>query len=605
MRQGKKKIQSYNSYSNKKDNRANSILRIAPIVFIIAILPLVMRYHTYDTRLSQYAWFSSEGTNQDLFLYYKQVLFVIVSSIMMLAVCSYLYNRKGKVKLPFIFIPLGVYALLAFLSTIFSKNPIFGWLGMMDQFESVFVLLGYCVTVVYIFLFIQEEDIDKIFQGLLFGLLVMNIIGLSQRIDKDIITGDFWTSLIFPQNIWENIEGFSMNFRKGTVYLTLFNPNYVGVYVAFLLPIVGIIFFLRGNIRGIKNIILYSLNIIGLLVCLIGSGSEAGMIGITVSLIFFLVLSWRYIFSNKYLAGGVILFIITGLIFIFGYKIDTIKKFFTPSRHEVSLEKIITDNKIEITYKGNTLLIDYMENDLGSLVLEVVDKDREIMNYVFDEGIDAFVIEDERFEAIRIQLAVYDNRLCIKVIIAGKEWIFTKGEDDSFYYYTRFMKLDKIITAESALFTGYEKFASGRGYIWARTIPMLKRYIVLGSGADTYAVAFPQQDYVGLYNYGYSNAVLTKPHNMYLQMGVQTGVLSVIAFIIVYLIYFIDSLRLYFGRKYKRTLEQYGVAIFIGTISYMIVSLSNDSSITVAPIFWTMMGLGICINYKIKSEKMS
>jgi hypothetical protein len=38
------------------------------------------------------------------------------------------------------------------------------------------------------------------------------------------------------------------------------------------------------------------------------------------------------------------------------------------------------------------------------------------------------------------------------------------------------------------------------------------------------------------------------------------------------------------------------VAIFIGTFSYMISAITNDSSITVAPIFWSMIGVGIGVN---------
>ncbi len=50
-------------------------------------------------------------------------------------------------------------------------------------------------------------------------------------------------------------------------------------------------------------------------------------------------------------------------------------------------------------------------------------------------------------------------------------------------------------------------------------------------------------------------------------------------------------------------LESCGVAIFIGTISYMVTGIANDSSITVAPMFWVFMGLGIFINYKIKTDR--
>ena len=109
-------------------------------------------------------------------------------------------------------------------------------------------------------------------------------------------------------------------------------------------------------------------------------------------------------------------------------------------------------------------------------------------------------------------------------------------------------------------------------------------------------MVFPQQDYVGLYNYGYGDQLLTKPHNMYLQMGVQTGVLSLIAFLVFYAMYFISSLKLYIKGKFKSYYAQVGVAVLVASLSYIILGIANDSSLTVAPVFWSLIGLGIVVN---------
>jgi O-antigen ligase len=129
----------------------------------------------------------------------------------------------------------------------------------------------------------------------------------------------------------------------------------------------------------------------------------------------------------------------------------------------------------------------------------------------------------------------------------------------------------------------------------------LKKHLILGSGADTFAIAFPQQDYVGIYNAGFDSQFVSKPHNMYLQMGVQTGVLSLIAFLVFYGMYFISSIRLYIKGHFNSYFAQIGVGVFVGTFGYMITGIANDSTIAVAPMFWTLMGLGIAINYKVKS----
>jgi O-antigen ligase len=121
----------------------------------------------------------------------------------------------------------------------------------------------------------------------------------------------------------------------------------------------------------------------------------------------------------------------------------------------------------------------------------------------------------------------------------------------------------------------------------------------LGSGADTFIFEFPQQDYVNLYNYGYVDQLVTKPHSLYLQIGVQTGVLSLLALIVFYFMYFISSFKLYIKGQFMTYYSKVGLSIFIGTFSYLICEIANDSSITVAPVFWVLIGLGIAINHKV------
>ena len=137
----------------------------------------------------------------------------------------------------------------------------------------------------------------------------------------------------------------------------------------------------------------------------------------------------------------------------------------------------------------------------------------------------------------------------------------------------------------------------------SRTIPLLKKYVLLGSGADTFSIAFPQHDYVSAKNHGYGEQLISKPHCWYLQVGVQTGVVSLIALLVFYGMYFVQSIRLYSKKVFDSYLSQAGVAVFVGTIGYMIAGLTNDSSITVAPVFWGVIGLGVAINYILKQEE--
>lgn len=143
--------------------------------------------------------------------------------------------------------------------------------------------------------------------------------------------------------------------------------------------------------------------------------------------------------------------------------------------------------------------------------------------------------------------------------------------------------------------------ANGRGYIWNKTIAILKNYIILGSGADTFTIVYPNNDIVDKYNNGYDNMFITKPHNLYLQIAVQTGVISLICFLIFYLWYFISSMHIYFTHKLDNLLAITGFSIMLGTMGYMISGLANDSTITISPLYWGLIGIGI--NHRIKNRQ--
>ena len=78
----------------------------------------------------------------------------------------------------------------------------------------------------------------------------------------------------------------------------------------------------------------------------------------------------------------------------------------------------------------------------------------------------------------------------------------------------------------------------------AKTWNLLKAHPLLGTGPDTFLIAFPNDDLVGLYNSGHSGEMISKPHCLYLQIAAQTGIPSLIAFLTFVLWYVVSSIRL-------------------------------------------------------------
>jgi hypothetical protein len=258
------------------------------------------------------------------------------------------------------------------------------------------------------------------------------------------------------------------------------------------------------------------------------------------------------------------------------------------------------DDNVELLYNGNKMHVKYIDNEDQTVSFLFVDENNQQISATYEEASSSFAITDERFVGISLGID-YSIEGSFYIQAENQKWLFTNQyEDGTYYHINRMGKLDKMVTAPSAVFTKYEGFATNRGYIWSRTIPLLKDYVFLGSGPDTFTTVYPQQDYINFERYGYGNGIITKPHNLYLQIATQTGILSLIAFLVFYGMYFVTSLRLYIKGRFSTYYAQVGLAIFIGTIAYMVTGLTNDSSITTAPIFWVLIGTGIAVNYKVK-----
>ena len=600
----KQKSYSYRKSKGTTDSKNTSYWLLAPIIFVMSVLPFITKLKQANNHFSGFPWYSYSEINSDFFLYYKQFFFLIAVAYMAAIVIYKATTDKRSLVYSPILIPLGAYAALAILSSVFSKYRSYSFRGTHDHFESLFVLIGYCLLVYYIMLYVQtERDLELIINCFVISVIIMSLLGLTQYIGKDFFATDFGKKTILPNSYWNQLDNIKFNFEKNRVYLTLHNPNYVGSYVALAAPLLLTLSLLIR--KKIWKLPIYLLALVGILISLLGSRSKTSIISLIAAGVLILILLSRYLIKYFYLSIPLFLFVL-GTIFTYNHANDNaLVKQLQPAlnftKSEPSLQDIQTlDDKLLVTYKGNQLqIIRYLEGNQSLFV--AIDEDNNQLPLEHNQEKDSYLIDDERFTGFELGHAYLDELPSFYVKIDGHDWYFTNSSEDGTYYYiTRYGKLDKIIKAPSALFTGYERYASGRGYIWSRTIPLLKKHLILGSSADTYTLAFPQQDYVNLYNYGYGDQILTKPHNLYLQTCVQTGVLSLIAYLVLYGMYFISSFKIYIKGRFKSYYAQVGVAILVSTFSYMVVSIANDSIIAVAPIFWAFIGLGIVINKKAK-----
>ena len=577
-----------------------------PVVLWIVIIPLIVKLKFYENPLIDYSWYSTESTLSDFFLYYKSVFVTIVGVMMVALLCWQICRVRKKDTLitpdTRIFIPIIVYLILVVLSSLFSKYGFFCTHGMPDQFETVWNLLAYVVAMFYFYYMIVYQHLEKPILYMTFvGVALISAICVLQYFKIDIYR------LIYAG------EGYSFTFEEGTVYGSFYNTNYVGFYTLLFIPlfILLLIYYKNWKVK-----ILSAVLTVCLFIAMIGAKSLTAVIAFGCIGVFAVV----FILLKNATKKRFLWFPIVGILiacvfacFVAASHIGTYLK--NVDTETTNLENIYTrDDCVEIDYKGEKLFVS-MQLVESSMSFDLQDQYQNDVAWEMrhaEEGYAYYAITDSRFEGIAVAPALLSqnpNVYGFTVNIDQKEWCFSNQvmEDGTYYYYTNIGTLAKLtedtVSADFEPLVKMSSFASGRGYIWNKTIAILKDYIILGSGADTYALVFPNNDFVDRYNNGYDNLILTKPHNLYLQIAVQTGVLSLLCFLVFYLWYFISCLRLYFKQRLDNPLVIMGFAIMLGTFGYMISGLMNDSTITIAPLYWALLGMGIGINHRVRSAE--
>lgn len=623
------KIKFQNHRIQKEDADKWSWIRFFPLIAVFLILPFVSKIVVMDNPLQDYYWQSIASDSQwvDTFLYSKGQCLVIIAVIMAAIILysmisGYLSCKKNHssqcftFKWPIWFVLLALIALLTLLSALTSPYRNISFHGIYEQFQTPLVLLAYLVLPVFaLFALRTEQDIKIIIRFFIAGVVVMIFIGLLQMSGNDPFRWSFVQKMIRP-----SLEG-SLEFKvdKTSVYMTLFNPNYVGAYTALVLPCV-ITWFVgrKRSSPAFLNIAAAVLMSVGLVLCVLGAEAKNGLIAVAAAMIVLLIFYRKTLFKGflrtVLIFAGIIAILagaeaVSAAIFTGSFTggglcsrvVRNIAGGFAPTTKNPALQDITTDmDHVTVKYNGELLILSYdiLEDEDGAYIdMHFEDGQGNELAYEITPDTGEVKLKDNRFSSFSTVQCEMEDKLGFAITIDGFQWyFFNEPEKDGYYHLNSQYNLVKIRKAESALFTNYGHMFSGRGYIWSRTIPLLESKLFLGSGPDTFAIVFPQDDYVGMVNNGYEKSLITRPHSMYLQMGVQTGVLSLLCFLAFFGIYAVSSIRLY-GRKRAKTFgEHMGVGILAGTSGYMISGLVNDSLVVTACFFWCLLGVGIAVN---------
>lgn len=148
--------------------------------------------------------------------------------------------------------------------------------------------------------------------------------------------------------------------------------------------------------------------------------------------------------------------------------------------------------------------------------------------------------------------------------------------------------------------TTTETAVISRTTLWKTGWYMMKDNPVLGVGMGNYAIRY--KDYVEKYPELYIGHDSYSVHNSYLKIGAETGFIGLLAFLSIYVAYFVTIIRLYF--KQNLLGKVLSVGLFVGSVCYMVQNLSNNlifiPQLNVT--FWLTAGIMLAFLHKNKKE---
>lgn len=570
------------------------VLYLIPLIVVIAVVPLIVYLKANLLQGIQKEVWTQGDKVADFFTYYKYIVLVFATVAAVFSLLIKKMNNNLPIKRTYAYVPLSIYALFVILSTIFSQYKDVATNGFVDKFEGVYALLAYAaLAIVTLNLVETERNIKIIINALLISSAIIGLIGLSQFMGMDFFGTSIGKHLVLPPEYQGLADEIKFRFPKYIVYATLYNPNYVGSYVVLVLPIcIGIFIYEK---KTLKKILIGLLAVI-LLLCLLGSQSMAGFVGLAIAALLLAIFFRRMIL--KYIKPIAIIFV-AALILLIGVNFLTggsvIQRISPLDDNAANEQASETAYVKDITLKDNTLSIvtdkQSISMQLNNGALSFYGDNGKMLDLKKDQNIITF--NDKKYSMYKFQTSAQGVVDCFigtktfKIFAAasGFKLVGVNG------------KLIDVMHPEKIGFDQQESALTARGFIWSRTIPLLKETILVGHGPDTFPMYFPQDDIIGKLNaYGITNILVDKAHNMYLQMAMNTGVISMLAFVLLLLMYFITSFKLYFKRDIINFKDYIGISVFCAIFGYCVTGLANDSVVSVAPVFWVLLGLGIAIN---------
>lgn len=562
------------------------------LFLLVGAIPLCMYMRVVPIPPEILESWTGQPQSFDFFTFYRSRWIILLTAIGSISFLGRFSERRRS----WFSLLLGLYAFFTIASTAFSQRPWLALAGAPGRCEGALVLVSYAIIA---FLAMNEAGRSgfsrKLLAAAVAGSLVISLIGVAQFLNHDPFRTEAGKLLIVPKAEEAQVKLIQFMIANGFVYGTLPNPNYTGSYTAILVTVTfGLVWFTRGWTRWalmIPHLLMY--------VSWMGCRSRAGVLGGAVAIALLLFIGRRRWRENLKLIG--VLVLSYGLL-SFWMDYMSLK---TPSSHRLFenfssrrmshampaagdyKDLVLATDSFDLVYTGNTMHCEYKDGNIEfrNQAGNIVPYEWNGQQLKFPKG---------EFLGFHVSVATEAKVFQLTRLETTINLIHTK---QGFMYLTERLRPMRFRKIERLGFEGHEQWGSMRGYVWSRSLPLLWDAVGLGFGPDMFFLHFPQDDYLEKLKTGIPLTLMfDKPHNLFLQIGINTGGLSLLTLLVLFGGYLVQSLRLFWRARFEDDLETDAACIAATVAGYLAAGMFNDSSVSVAPVFWALLGTGIGLN---------
>lgn len=553
------------------------------IFFLMGIIPFIVMGVNYDM-----PEMLLNGGSYEMFDYFNYVKVMLIKGVALLIVLEFLASivtnssfmkyKRDKINLKDLdkkYICCALVVISAIIAFLFSDYKDIAMFGAFERFESIWVQFSYVIIFLYsLKIFKKVGAFSVVTYATLLSTFIVGGIGTLQFLNIDVFNSAIMKALTYKNfNITINMPG---------SFTTMYNTNTSGLYALFMMFLLAVIFVLAKNIY-IKCISVVDFILVA--ITFLNSYSEASYIAFIVSIGIIIILYLCLMFKQGKLKNfGITLFVSCAVVLGLGVLTFTNQTALNLIDRFIGPEATFTDWSAD----GNDFYFynkddDYIKVELLENSYNVYEDESLILTEDYDTNIGELEnLSTEDFNDLQIGIVESD--------VDGQNYI-----DFNNYFYIRYLESPAIVSINNLSeaqhyasfgFKAHPNLFTNRGYIWSYSIPMIFEH-PFGIGSDVFFRMFPTDNFVGEIFANQPNVVVDKPHNLYLNMAINNGVIYLVAFIGLVILCLKDKIKLLFS---DNNVNVVAIMLYLaGCFAFLINVLATDSLVVITMLFWVYL----------------